>query len=76
MTKIEHVLHDAHLRYQRESLNGSLPETVDASMRRGLHREKSLHERSRVWCDHWLSSTKLRPNFYRAYFETLIYMVK
>jgi hypothetical protein len=68
---IDKMLHQAHVRHQRQMLRGdrvSLP----CSEIRGVTRQPSARERDVVWLSQW--STHLRPNFFKAYFETLEYM--
>ena len=72
---VERVLHDAHVRYQRQctapdaaarvTSRGAMP----SSEVRGLRREMSKHERDVIWNPAWM--TGLRPNFWNAYFDTL-----
>jgi hypothetical protein len=68
---IDRMLHEAHLRHQRQMLKAdrmSLP----CSEVRGCRRDPSAQERNVVWLTQW--STGLRPNFFKAYFETLEFM--
>jgi len=71
---VERILHDAHLRYQRQQLRGdsvSLP----CDEVRGVKRRMGASElRSREFKPEWFSH--LRPNFWRGYFETLIALSK
>lgn len=79
---VDRLLHRAHLAYQREQLRPS----ADASPKnnphagacpevRGVRRQQSIGERkAQVWQPHW--QTGLRPNFWKAYFDTLLYMGK
>jgi hypothetical protein len=66
---VDAMLHRAHLRYQRQRQASPAPLT-----NRMLVRERSKWETEVQWQTHW--STGLRPNFWRAFFETLEYMSK
>jgi hypothetical protein len=69
---VERLMHQSHLRYQRASLAGdtrdkyvtSLPNSEVRGVRATLPRQE--------FCASWF--THLRPNFWRAYFETLVVM--
>lgn len=68
--RIDAMLHDAHLRYQREQLKadhtrGALP----CSEVRGV-RVRNMPVQ--MLQSHWF--TGLRPNFWRGYIETMLYM--
>ena len=79
---VERMMHDAHLRYQREALARAAdaspkhnPHGLDCPEIRGVKRKRSKME-LRVMSEapqaHWF--TGLRPNFWKAYYETLLYM--
>jgi hypothetical protein len=71
---VDRILHDAHVRYQRDALR---PDRVDMPCTevRGVKRVKGQSElRSEVFKPEWF--THLRPNFWTAYFETLVYCVR
>jgi hypothetical protein len=70
---VQKLVHDAHLRYQRQQ---TAPDTVamPSSEIRGCKREPSKRERDAVWNPAWM--TGLRPNFWKAYFETLSHFAK
>lgn len=64
--------HDAHLRYQRQQLApDASARSIPCSEVRGCKREPSKHERELVFQRSWF--TGLRPNFWKGYFDTLIY---
>lgn len=70
------LMHDAHLRHQREQLKPADARLSDGSRLaspevRGVKRETSVSERkAHEWKPEWFSH--LRPNFWKAYFETLL----
>lgn len=71
VASVDKMLHDAHLRYQRQQMKADVVD-IPCSEVRGVRREMSLRERNVVWLPEW--STHLRPNFWKAYFDTLMYM--
>jgi hypothetical protein len=70
------LLHEAHLRYQRQMLkpdaSASYVAALPCSEIRGVTRQVSTREASAEFKPEWF--THLRPNFWKAYFDTLIYM--
>lgn len=70
---VSNLMHQSHLRYQRQALKADVT-GMPSSEIRGLTREKSRREQDIIWLPEW--STHLRPNFWKAYFETLTYMAK
>jgi hypothetical protein len=70
---VERLLHDAHIKMQRQAM---APDAVamPCSEVRGIRRERSKRERDAVWNPAWM--TGLRPNFWKAYFETLVHLSK
>jgi hypothetical protein len=68
---IDKMLHEAHVRHQRQMLKADHVSLPCAEVR-GCRREMSRRERDVVWQTQW--STGLRPNFWKAYFETLEFM--
>jgi len=69
---VERMLHDAHLRYQRQQLSGDKVE-IPCPEVRGCRRVKTkseLQARNQQFRPEWF--THLRPNFWKAYFETLV----
>ena len=77
---VDRLLHDAHLRYQRQQLApaaDALPcnnaNATPCPEVRGCRRAKGASERSSdaaVFKPEWF--TGLRPNFWKAYFDTLL----
>jgi len=70
------LLHEAHVKYQRQQLAHERV-TLPSSEVRGVSRRASQRERetySQTFRPEWF--THLRPNFWKAYFETLIEMSK
>jgi hypothetical protein len=71
---VELMMHQAHLRYQRQVLAPSPQKCYIAPVGdavRGLHRQPSASERRAMqFKPEWF--THLRPNFWKAYFESLI----
>lgn len=72
-TQVERLLHDAHLRYQRQQTapdreHGTLP----CPEVRGCRVDAKHHIRPLVMLPHYF--TGLRPNFWRAYLETMVFM--
>ena len=71
--KIDKMLHEAHLRYQRQQLRGDAV-SLPSSEVRGVKRRRTKSEiesYAQQFRPEWF--THLRPNFWRAYFETLMY---
>jgi hypothetical protein len=70
---VERLQHDAHLRYQRQQTAPDATTTslgaMPCSEVRGIRRIASRNELNAVWNPAWM--TGLRPNFWKAYFETL-----
>jgi hypothetical protein len=72
-------MHDAHLKYQRAALAADAQNcdnyvvALECPEGRGLRRVASpLERKSQEFKLEWF--TGLRPNFWKAYFETLEYM--
>lgn len=71
---VERMMHEAHLRYQRQALAGDHVD-LPCDEVRGVRRKMGVSElRSREFKPEWF--THLRPNFWRGYFETLVVMSK
>lgn len=70
---VDRMLHQAHLDYQRRQLAGDRHDMPSAELR-GVKRECSVHERETQFRMEWF--THLRPNFWKAYFDTLQFMAK
>lgn len=69
---VERMMHEAHLRYQRQTLRGDHVD-LPCDEVRGVRRVMSKSElKSREFRPEWF--THLRPNFWRGYFETLVVM--
>jgi len=70
---VERVMHDAHLRYQRQQLRPETQENYVSSLpcpeQRGCHEDRRHHIKQQTWQSEW--TTGLRPNFWKAYFDTL-----
>jgi hypothetical protein len=77
---VRRLLHDAHLRYQRDALRPASQTDVNyvsalaASEIRGVTRQLSRRELDMTFDPSWF--TGLRPNFWKAYFDTLTFMAK
>jgi len=74
---VDRLMHETHLRYQRQQLAKDTASTggngLPCPEQRGCRRKMSVSERkSHVFKPEWF--THLRPNFYKAFFETLLYM--
>lgn len=73
---VDALLHRTHLRYQQEMLRKDAASTgangLPCPEQRGCRMERP--RKPVVMQMHWF--TNLRPNFWRAYFETLQYMAK
>jgi len=65
---VERLMHETHLDYQRRALQRDR-HSMPSSELRGLRRECSVNERETQFRMEWF--THLRPNFWKAYFETL-----
>jgi hypothetical protein len=70
---VTRLLHDAHLRYQRQAMRPDKTYTASSEIR-GVKRQPSRRELDAVWLSEW--TTGLRPNFWKAYFDTLSFMTK
>jgi hypothetical protein len=77
---VDNLMHKTHLTYQREALAKDKASTGDNGLpcpeQRGCHRQIGTSERkSREQFQlHWF--THLRPNFWKGYFDTLLWMAK
>ena len=71
--QIDRLLHVGHLKYQRQQLR---PEKVciPSSEIRGCRVIAAKRVPPVTWLPEW--SSHLRPNFWKAYFDTLTYMAK
>lgn len=67
---VSRLMHDAHLRYQRASLKADHVDLPTSEVR-GVHEQRRVVQ---TWKPEW--TTGLRPNFWKAYFDTLTYMAK
>lgn len=70
---VERILHDAHLRFQREMLRqdeAAINAKLPCPEGRGCHFR--MAKAKTTFRPEWFTS--LRPNFWKAYFETLRYM--
>lgn len=78
MTWEERQLHMAHLRLQKQRLSPDKAKAYVAALPcsevRGVTRQVSKREATQQFDPSWF--THLRPNFWKAYFDTLIYMSK
>lgn len=75
---IERVMHESHLRFQREALRAdktSFPSAVIRGERRraGASELRARERRAQYWT---MANAAERPNFARAFAETLAYMAK
>lgn len=70
---VDRMMHDAHLRYQRQVLKADATGMPSTEIR-GVKRVVSKREADVVWLSEL--TTGLRPNFWKAYFETLSFMAK
>jgi hypothetical protein len=74
--RIERALHNAHLRYQRAELRGD-PVTLPCSETRGCRwkpKKLSLAEQMEQARLMQSAFTRLRPNFWRSYIATILFM--
>lgn len=75
---VDRMMHDAHRRYQRQMTRPDGASQYVSAMPsgeiRGVTRQMSKREAAVEWLPEW--STHLRPNFWKAYFETLMFMAK
>jgi hypothetical protein len=65
---VDRLLHNTHLAYQRRQLQADRHD-MPVSELRGLRRERSKIEAECQFRMEWF--THLRPNFWKAYFDTL-----
>ena len=77
---VQRIMHDAHLRYQRQQLAKDKASTgvngLPCPEQRGCRREMSTTERRKRETFDLAWFTGLRQNFYKAYFDTLHYMAQ
>ena len=76
---VNSLMHKTHVQYQRQQLAKDKASTgvngLPCPEQRGCRRKMGVSElRSQQVRPEWF--TKLRPNFWKAYFDTLLYMAK